>query len=238
MSVVLVRAALVRGLLAIAFVILPRPGPARAEGCAVRGDALTLDSVVVRPAGAPKMTVDVSQLPATALIPTTPGAPAPLTFSGAVAFAGTAKNIWYELGKPALAHHGIVHLSAGARLARAHAEKSDVVGQLVWLSEDALEGEDKDADAWVAAVRVPCASLRLASATGSAEEAADLSPTGERSPRPPRGAARGLADGGLTHGRLRRRQAMGRRARRRAGALDAGHDRQRGRAHDRLDPAG
>ena len=112
-SIVLVRVALVRGLsaiacampfatlFAIAFALLARPGPARAQGCVVRGAAVTLQWVVVRPAGAWPLHLSVYGLPATARILPTPGAPAPLTFAGTLAFAGAAKNIWYELAKPA-----------------------------------------------------------------------------------------------------------------------------------------
>jgi hypothetical protein len=141
---------------------------ASAVACVVRGDAVRLDRIFIHPIGERKVSLDAYSLPATARIGAAPGAPVALTFAGTLAFDATASNVWYRIARPVVARHGMVQLLPGARIARAHADGGDVIGQVVWTADDVLEGEDTDPDETLGSVRVPCAALALGS--GEPEE--------------------------------------------------------------------
>ena len=134
----------------------------------VRGEHVTLENVVVRADQSTTLDVDLSDIPARATIGA--GSSVRLDVSGAIAFRGTRKNVWFTVAREIAVANGVVHLAEGAELVHARADGDGVVASVVQWADDVLPGEDKDPDEVIVGVRVPCRAVRLGNKHGENDD--------------------------------------------------------------------
>jgi hypothetical protein len=146
---------------------LPAAARPAAADCRVRGEHVTLADVVVRADRSETFEVDLADVPARATIGT--GSRVRIDVSGAIAFRGARKNVWFETARPVVVADGVVRLAEGAELVHARADGNDVVASVVQWADDVLPGEDKDPDEVIAGIRIPCRALRLGDAQGESD---------------------------------------------------------------------
>lgn len=134
-----------------------------AAGCIVRGAAVSLADVEVRPLPQIQFRVSTESLPTSARTPRRPGAPYELTITGPIAFSGTRKNIWYETTAPVNNKGAMVSIRRGALLVQSYAVTDNTVEAAVVMDSDCRYGtfvSDTPAQS-AGPVRVPCSSLKL-----------------------------------------------------------------------------
>lgn len=150
---------------------LPAAARPAAADCRVRGEHVTLADVVVRPDRSETFEVDLADVPARATIGG--GSRVRIDVSGAIAFRGSRKNVWFKIARPVLVADGVVRLTEGAELVHARADGDDVIASIVQWADDVLPGEDKDPDEVIAGIRIPCRALRLGGTQGESDDPTD-----------------------------------------------------------------
>jgi hypothetical protein len=132
-------------------------GPAAAEVCEIRGQDVTLTSLVVRPPGAAAFELDVEGVPAVARLV---GTDVQVDIAGAIELTAKARpGIWYTVATDA--EDSMVRMLRGAHLVGQRAQNGTLVGRAVLHARDVLPGEHAQPDELVERVSVACSKLSL-----------------------------------------------------------------------------
>lgn len=142
-----------------------------AAGCRVRGEHAVLNDVVVRADRSTTFEVGLADVAAQAVIGSADRVR--IEVSGAIAFRGSRKNVWFEVARPIAVAGGVVRLDEGAELVHARADADGVVASVVLWADDVLPGEDKDPIQVIAGVRIPCGAVRLGTKHGKSDDGGD-----------------------------------------------------------------
>jgi hypothetical protein len=152
-----------RILLAVAFVAIVA-SPALAgdtEACVVTGKSVKLEEVSVKPPGSDAFTLDIYELPVSAVVPARCDDPMRLHVGGAFEFGASRGGIWLWVTRDITTTDGMMTIGRGAAVIDACMRDGHVIATAVMAASDVLEGEDKRPDQYVRNVEIPCDALTL-----------------------------------------------------------------------------
>jgi hypothetical protein len=161
-----------RILLAVAFVAIVA-SPALAgdtEACVVTGKSVKLEEVSVKPPGSEAFTLDIYELPVSAVVPARCDDPMRLHVGGALEFAASRDGIWLWVTRDITTADGMMTIGRGAAVIDACIRDGHVIATVIMAASDVLEGEHKRPDQYVRNVEIACDALTLDSSVFDDDE--------------------------------------------------------------------
>lgn len=151
-------------------------GAARAEArCLLHASHLSLEAVTVHPSAGDSFKLDLQSVPALIQIPKRAEAFATIEVERPLKFTAHRKHLWLSLLEDFTSADGLVVIRRGAKLVHARVDGDSVLAAAVEYTDDVLPGEDKDAEKYVSAIRLPCSILTLDDPEAEIPEQAEAS---------------------------------------------------------------